>query len=131
MRKLSDFSLLNASAIHRMRIRDVAEQTHTIASTVVRFAKRYGFVGFSDFKLAFLQEAAPSERAMPVASVRPKPEEVHAALWELESSSACVLALADLVNTSAFQQAVQWILVARRIGLLARSAEYSPPSQAS
>ncbi len=116
MRNLAEFCLRNVHALHRMRIMDLAGQTGNIPSTVVRFAKRYGYVGFHDFKLAFLQE--PGHAAAPLS--------LHAALWELEMASFGAMALKDVVGTPSFQQAVRWTTQARRVGVLARSADDLP-----
>lgn len=126
MRNLADFCLRNAHALHRMRILDLADQTDNIPSTVVRFAKRYGYVGFNDFKLAFLQDPVPGAAQRMKMPVQPKPEGMHAALWELDVAATGALELKDLVSTTSFQQAVRWSRTAGLIGLLARSEDDRP-----
>lgn len=126
MHKLAEFCLRNAHALHRMRILDLADEADTIPSTVVRFAKRYGFVGFHDFKLAFLQESSPDSVRQHHVPVGPKPAGMHAALWELDIASASTLALKDLVSTTSFQQAVRWTKAAVLVGILARSVDDRP-----
>ncbi len=123
MRKLAEFCLKNVQSLHRMRILELADQTDSFPSAVVRFAKRYGYVGFHDFKLAFLQEPMQSEAARPDLKVKARTPEVNAALWELELASSGTLALKDLVMTTSFHQAVQWMRTASLIGLLARSED--------
>ena len=126
MRSLADFCLKNAHALHRMRIRELAHQTDNIEASVVRFAKRYGYEGFKDFKLAFLQEPMPSSPSTHDVHMQRRPQGMHAALWELDVASSGALALKDLVATPSFQQALRWTRAASLIGLLARSADDHP-----
>jgi DNA-binding MurR/RpiR family transcriptional regulator len=65
MQLLARYCLHHAHALHRVRILELAAQTNNVPSTVVRFAKRYGYVGFHDFKLAFLQEQEAIAWAQP------------------------------------------------------------------
>ena len=126
MRNIANFCVRNVHVLHRMRILELANQTGNFPSTVVRFAKRYGYVGFHDFKLAFLQESVQGEvpkREMPIHD-RTLP--MHAAMWELELASSGALALKDVVTTTSFQQAVRWSRSASLIGLLARSPDDKP-----
>lgn len=123
LRKLADFCVRNVHALHHMRIVELAGQTGNHPSTVVRFAKRYGYVGFHDFKLAFLQEPVPSAIPRREVPIQPRPQGMHAAMWELDVASSSALALKDLVMTTSFQQAVRWTKTANLIGLLARSVD--------
>jgi len=65
MQLLAGYCLHHAHTLHRVRILELAAQTHNVPSTVVRFAKRYGYTGFHDFKLAFLQEQEVSAWGQP------------------------------------------------------------------
>jgi len=69
LQQVAQYCLQHARHLHLCRIQDVADQCHTQPVTLVRLAKRYGFRGFLDFKMAFLahteddahdQEAAPT-----------------------------------------------------------------------
>ncbi len=126
MRNLADFCVRNVHSLHRMRILDLADQTDNIPSTVVRFAKRYGYVGFHDFKLAFLQEPAQGEAPGHEQLIPARQPGMHAAMWELDQASSGALALKDLVTTTSFQQAVGWAKSAGLIGLLARCPDDRP-----
>lgn len=126
LRNLAEFCLKNVHALHRMRIVDLADRTDNIPSTVVRFAKRYGYLGFHDFKLAFLPESVQDEAPKRKQPIHDKTLQMHAALWELELASSGALALKDVVTTTSFQQAVRWARSAGLIGLLARSQDDKP-----
>lgn len=126
MRILADFCLRNVHVLHRMRILELANQTDNMPSTVVRFAKRYGYVGFHDFKLAFLQEDIQQEVPRRELPTYEKLLPMHAAFWELEVASSGALALKDIVMTTSFQHAVRWASSASLIGLLARSHDDKP-----
>lgn len=64
MRKVGENLLGHSGTLHLQRIKPLAQQAGTTPTTIVRLAKRYGFVGFHDLKLAFLPAAAmPSEIA--------------------------------------------------------------------
>ena len=121
MRNLADFCVRNVHALHHMRILELADQTGNIPSTVVRFAKRYGYVGFHDFKLAFLPAAVQSEAPKRELPIHDRTLHMHPALRELELASSNALALKDVVTTTSFQQAVRWGRSASTIGLMARS----------
>jgi len=123
LRNLAVFCLRNAHAIHRMRILELAAQTDNIPSTVVRFAKRYGYQGFHDFKLAFLQESGFGASVQPPSLQTIRPAGQQAATWELDTASANAMALKDLVGTTSFQQAVRWTQNASTIGLLPRTID--------
>lgn len=126
MRNLADFCVKNVHALHHMRILELADQTGNIPSTVVRFAKRYGYVGFHDFKLAFLPVAVQGEAPKRELPIPDRTLHMHAALWELELASSGALALKDVVTTTSFQQAVRWGRSASLIGLLARAHDDKP-----
>lgn len=123
LRNLAIFCLRNAHVIHRMRILELAAQTDNIPSTVVRFAKRYGYRGFHDFKWAFLQESGLAASVQPSLLAQTRPTTQHAAQWELDTASSNAIALKDVVSTTSFQQAVRWTQSASAIGLLPRAAE--------
>jgi len=62
LKQVATYCLQHARHLHLCRIQDVALRCETQPVTVVRVAKRYGFRGFLDFKMAFLAEA---ERCAP------------------------------------------------------------------
>lgn len=53
---IATYVLQHSDCIYLERIQDVAGRCGTQPSTVVRFAKRFGFSGFHDFKMAFLND---------------------------------------------------------------------------
>lgn len=126
MRKIADFCLRNVHSLHRIRILELADQTDNFPSTVVRFAKRYGYVGFLDFKLAFLHEPMQGEIPRHDSSRKDRNSGTNAASRELDVASSCALALKDVLMTTSFHQTVHWTKTARLIGLLARSDDDRP-----
>ena len=76
LQQVAQYCLQHARHLHLCRIQDVAGHCNTQPVTVVRLAKRYGFRGFLDFKMAFLAEtqadpaaiesgASPAQRLQP------------------------------------------------------------------
>lgn len=126
LKNLADFCLRHAHGLHHMRILELAVATDNIPSTVVRFAKRYGYQGFQDFKLAFLQIVLPEQGAGNEGNVASRPTGLAAAVWELDYASSGAIALKDLVSTTSFQQAVRWIRTTATVGILVRSADDRP-----
>lgn len=61
-REIAKYVLGRTDYIFCERIHDVAVKCGTQPSAVVRFAKRYGFVGFHDFKLAFVADGHANHR---------------------------------------------------------------------
>lgn len=59
---IAKYVLGRTEYIFRERILDVAVKCGTQPSAVVRFAKRYGFTGFHDFKLAFVVDGHANHR---------------------------------------------------------------------
>ncbi len=51
------FCLVNATTMYRMRILDASSASGILPATFVRFAKQFGFSGFTDLKLALLEQA--------------------------------------------------------------------------
>lgn len=71
LREVAQYCLAHARHLHTYRIQYVAEQCHTQPVTVVRLAKRYGFRGFMDFKMAFLEpEGHATETGNVIAQCR-------------------------------------------------------------
>jgi len=65
MRKVGENLLHHSGTLHLQRIKPLAQQAGTTPTTIVRLAKRYGFVGFHDLKLAFLPAASgPVDRVL-------------------------------------------------------------------
>lgn len=54
LQQVAHYCLQHARQLHLCRIQEVAQRCETQPVTVVRLAKRYGFRGFLDFKMAFL-----------------------------------------------------------------------------
>ncbi len=61
LKQVATYCLQHARHLHLCRIQEVAQCCETQPVTVVRLAKRYGFRGFLDFKMAFLAGAEPGE----------------------------------------------------------------------
>lgn len=55
-KKVADYILEKPEKIKDLNTYEIAEKTNTSQATVVRFAKRIGFKGFPDFKLALSQD---------------------------------------------------------------------------
>ncbi len=55
---VAKYCLQHHTSLHLQRITHVAQHSATQPSTVVRFAKQYGYSGFHDFKFAFLGPTA-------------------------------------------------------------------------
>jgi DNA-binding MurR/RpiR family transcriptional regulator len=55
-RGIADFILEKPEEIYRLNIKDLAARTRVSIPTVFRFARRLGFQGFKDFKVALIRE---------------------------------------------------------------------------
>ncbi len=55
-KEIAGFLLENYRSIAAMSTRQLAQLTYTSASTIVRFTKRMGFEGYTEFKVRFLTE---------------------------------------------------------------------------
>lgn len=53
---LADFLLKCRSDIRNYSIRNIAKDTYTSPTTILRFCKKLGFHGFSDFKASYMKE---------------------------------------------------------------------------
>lgn len=105
MRNVAEYLLQQSSSLHQQRIKTLALQAHTIPATIVRVAKRYGFIGFHDLKLAFLPNA---EAASPEAS---------AALAELDRWARHMHAVRAMVEHAFFLQVVLALYAAPQIAV--------------
>lgn len=103
MRNVAELLLNQSSSLHQQRIKTLALQAHTIPATIVRLAKRYGFIGFHDLKLAFLPNA---EAASP---------ETNAALAVLDRWTLHMHAIRAMVEHATFQQVVLTLHTAPQI----------------
>ncbi|SDP73355.1 transcriptional regulator, RpiR family [Rhodoferax sp. OV413] len=65
LKQVATYCLQHARHLHLCRIQDVAQRCETQPVTVVRLAKRYGFRGFLDFKMAFLTDAGRAPTSAP------------------------------------------------------------------
>lgn len=93
---------------HRDRITDFARLTDTAPVTVVRLAKRYGFQGFYELKMAFLAEDDATPALTPALGNSPKASEAdtpHALKQALQS----LRALAPMVDHPDFLQSARWL----------------------
>jgi RpiR family transcriptional regulator, carbohydrate utilization regulator len=57
-KRCADLILANPEEIHRLTIKELAEKVEVSLPTVVRFARRMGFKGFKDFKVALIRDVA-------------------------------------------------------------------------
>lgn len=55
-KQIADFILAKPEEMYRMNINDLAENAKVSLPTVSRFAKRLGFKGFKDFKVALIRD---------------------------------------------------------------------------
>ena len=69
LKQVAAYCLQHARHLHLCRIQDIAQHCDTQPVTVVRLAKRYGFRGFLDFKMAFLADAGQSASTTPALSL--------------------------------------------------------------
>ncbi len=69
------YCLQHHASLHLQRITHVAQHSDTQPSTVVRFAKQYGYSGFNDFKFAFLGPTPePTQAPSPKPAVVIEPQ---------------------------------------------------------
>jgi DNA-binding MurR/RpiR family transcriptional regulator len=105
MRNVGEHLLRQSSTLHQQRIKALALQAHTIPATIVRLAKRYGFIGFHDLKLAFLPNAATAS------------PEANAALAELDRWALHMQSIRAVVEHASFQQVLLALHAAPQIAV--------------
>lgn len=59
--KIADYILRNSEAVLKMTTRELASETFTSATVIVRFVKKIGYEGFQDFKLHLLTDLKESQ----------------------------------------------------------------------
>ena len=69
LQQVAAYCLQHARHLHLCRIQEIAQRCDTQPVTVVRLAKRYGFRGFLDFKMAFLADAGSAASGAPEHSL--------------------------------------------------------------
>lgn len=67
-KSIAEFLLREGSGIANLSMAEVADLTFTSKPSLVRFAKAMGFLGWRDFRLAFISEVSESEAALGVGS---------------------------------------------------------------
>ena len=113
-RKIGEYVRQHAKELVHLSITEVADQTETSEATVIRFAQRLGYGGFSALKIALaleLQETAPStpgelDLADDVGTIKHK---------VLESTIGGIRDTAELLDDAALGRAVEAINAARRV----------------
>ncbi len=95
LQQVAQYCLQHARHLHLCRIQDVADQCHTQPVTLVRLAKRYGFRGFLDFKMAFLAHTEDDTHDQ---------EAAHTAAGEAGPRAACQATSATSRATAAAPQ---------------------------
>lgn len=58
--EIADYILHNCEAVVKMTTRELAVETFTSATVIVRFVKKIGYEGFQDFKLHLLGDIKES-----------------------------------------------------------------------
>lgn len=113
-RKIGEYVRQHAKELVHLSITEVADQTDTSEATVIRFAQRLGYGGFSALKIALaleLQEAAPStpgelDLADDIGTIKHK---------VLESTIGGLRDTEDLLDDTSLRRAVDAIDAARRV----------------
>ena len=59
--EIADYILRNCEAVLKMTTRELAGETFTSATVIVRFVKKIGYDGFQDFKLNLLTDLKESQ----------------------------------------------------------------------
>lgn len=127
LQQVAQYCLQHARHLHLCRIQDVAGQCNTQPVTVVRLAKRYGYRGFLDFKMAFLAEthadlASDSGQVSPPHTL-PGPRKVdtlgavltHHARATMDQHRSNLLQLEDDWGGQAFCKAITLLKRANRV----------------
>lgn len=66
-RKAADYILANSEAVIGMNVAELAGQAQVAGSAVIRFCKKLGYSGYTEFRMALTQELARrTEKVMPI-----------------------------------------------------------------
>jgi DNA-binding MurR/RpiR family transcriptional regulator len=126
MRNVGEHLVRNSSLLHQQRIQELARQSNTIPATVVRLAKRYGFIGFHDLKLAFLPSEQKATRTSPLCIVSPTESqpgpEITAAFAAIDLQAGRIQAIRPLLEQECFQQLLRALHAANHISVCAAKA---------
>ena len=74
-RQIADYILNNSGQVLEMNVAEVAAAAGTAGSAVIRFCKKLGYTGFSQFRMALARELAvyPSVPSAPQEQGNPSP----------------------------------------------------------
>ncbi|MDT2754611.1 MurR/RpiR family transcriptional regulator [Enterococcus pseudoavium] len=123
-KRIADYILANLTTIPAMNVADLAKDTYTSHSSVIRLAKKMGYEGFRDFRVA-VSEIAHSEL------YRAKPVDANFPFQPHDSTAEIAKKIADLtINTvqrtyaqleaNVLDEAVTLLAQAQRIFLFAQ-----------
>ncbi|WEG73677.1 MurR/RpiR family transcriptional regulator [Vagococcus intermedius] len=79
----------NSEKVQYMRVRDLAMETHTSATTVFRFIKKLGYESFPEFKLSFKKECHK---------------------WQEDKNSSLLEQHFDILNPKNFNQDLEYLI---------------------
>jgi Helix-turn-helix domain, rpiR family len=126
LRNVALYLVRESAQLHRQRIKDVALRADTVPVTIVRLAKRYGFQGFHDLKLAFLESGPLGDAAPAAAPSRCGSPETQAAQGALQGALHAIDALRHVLLHPAFERAVHWLQAAPRVWVSAATEGDEP-----
>lgn len=113
-RKIGEYLQHHAQELVHLSITELADVTGTSEATVIRFARRLGYAGFSAFKIALALELHESATPMPgeidvgddIGTIKQK---------VLDSTIGGIRDTSDLLDDESLRQAVEAIHGARRV----------------
>ncbi len=119
-KEIADFILNKPEEIYRLTIKDIASRTNVSLPTVFRFARRLGFEGFKDFKVALIRDIGLGLYFSPEGISAESTEGVTASVFENEIAS--LKETHANIDYQAVDKAVEAILQADRLLFLAVSS---------
>ncbi|MEX8493620.1 MurR/RpiR family transcriptional regulator [Sphaerotilus sp.] len=109
LHKVAEYLVREQELPLRHRITDFAQLTGTAPVTIVRLAKRYGFQGFYELKVAFLKQtddAFDTTDALPITRQTPETATMPTALKE---ALGMIGGLRPVIDHPGFMQSVYWL----------------------
>lgn len=127
-RIISEYILKNKDMILEMSVHELAVNTHSSTSTIVRLCRKIGLKGYKDFKIKFSAEL--QRRYDAISNVNydfPFTEndsymEIAGKIYELSNESMNLTK--KLINRSTIEKVVRAILNAKRVGIFAEGDSY-------
>jgi DNA-binding MurR/RpiR family transcriptional regulator len=113
-RKIGDYLLHHAPELVHLSITELADATNTSEATVIRFAQRLGYPGFSALKIALALELRDSASPLP-GDVTPDDDIGTIKRKVLDTSLGGLRDTADLLGEAALLRAVEALDSAHRV----------------